>query len=454
MPPPPPPPPGPPPPPAMGSGDFVQPGKKEAESRGMLLSSIRQGTKLKKTVTCDRSAPIVDVGSSNKNNNNANDFSRTNGAPPGLAGLFAGGMPKLKSVGQRNFESQNNVTPLLPPNKKSIAPTPPVSRSERTNSAPLTMQVPHNTYPGTMKRPNDRGPAPQPPPLSNKPILSGNATLPRRFGPPLPNKPPVQANKPNIGPRPNPIGAKPTPPLKAPSLPAHPPNLRRPASMGEHDYRNGQLAKVNMFTSSTSQLNGSINNQQMIGAISPTQTNRNQLHHKQTAPLPPAALRMAAPPPPARTAGTIPRPPVARPPPPPVKAPNNVTITFGQSSLPHPPPLVPPALPGHNPMAPPPPPHRGPAVVSKLSVLPPPPPSSQPPPPPVRHASTRSSSCPPSRKASGDDFESKFYHKFKNMVELPPPEPYLNSQRQAPPLPPMPMMGLGSSLFARDESKC
>lgn len=61
MPGPPPPPPAapppmcPPPPPAF----TPSPSKSAGDSRGALLQSIRQGAKLKKTVTNDRSAPVV-----------------------------------------------------------------------------------------------------------------------------------------------------------------------------------------------------------------------------------------------------------------------------------------------------------------------------------------------------------------------------------------------------------
>ena len=113
---PPPPPPGPPAPPP-GLLPKASPGKlaskpaKGGGDRNALLSSIQKGTHLKKTVTNDRSAPIV--GANKNTNNSANSGSRggvsqnqcdnsSNGpAPgplPGIGGLFAGGMPTLKKT--------------------------------------------------------------------------------------------------------------------------------------------------------------------------------------------------------------------------------------------------------------------------------------------------------------------------------------------------------------------
>ena len=69
---PPPPPPGPPPPPAPTSGRGGKPTGKKAggggADRGALLSSIQKGKALKKTVTNDRSAPLVGGTLSRLNN--------------------------------------------------------------------------------------------------------------------------------------------------------------------------------------------------------------------------------------------------------------------------------------------------------------------------------------------------------------------------------------------------
>ena len=63
MPPPPPPPPAaPPPPPTLSQANTDKPklNRKEQKDRGVLLSQIHKGARLKKAVTNDRSAPVFD----------------------------------------------------------------------------------------------------------------------------------------------------------------------------------------------------------------------------------------------------------------------------------------------------------------------------------------------------------------------------------------------------------
>jgi WAS/WASL-interacting protein len=110
MPPPPPPPPGPPPPISLGLG----PPTKSASSgggapdRNALLKSIQQGKALKKTVTNDRSSPAV-LNAKPKPPESGSNGSGTGGGSgpssignstqprlPGIGGLFAEGIPRLK----------------------------------------------------------------------------------------------------------------------------------------------------------------------------------------------------------------------------------------------------------------------------------------------------------------------------------------------------------------------
>ncbi|ERL90599.1 hypothetical protein D910_07946 [Dendroctonus ponderosae] len=90
--------PGPPPPPPPGPPPFLG-GGSAPDGRGALLQSIRQGAKLKKTVTVDKSAPAIPSNNSSAPRNGLSSSPMPNGIP--LGGLFAGGMPKLKATGLR-----------------------------------------------------------------------------------------------------------------------------------------------------------------------------------------------------------------------------------------------------------------------------------------------------------------------------------------------------------------
>jgi hypothetical protein len=73
-----------------------------------LLKQIQAGQRLKKVDTNDRSAPAIDASNSKPSNGGhgppvVSAAGHSAGGPPQLAGLFAGGMPKLKPSGQNNL---------------------------------------------------------------------------------------------------------------------------------------------------------------------------------------------------------------------------------------------------------------------------------------------------------------------------------------------------------------
>ncbi|NWS90406.1 WIPF1 protein, partial [Toxostoma redivivum] len=113
-----PPPPAPPPPPTLALANTEKPSlsKSEQAGRNALLSDITKGKKLKKTVTNDRSAPILDKpkgsgggggggfggGGSGGGFGGGGGGGFGGGGPPGLGGLFQAGMPKLRCTASRD----------------------------------------------------------------------------------------------------------------------------------------------------------------------------------------------------------------------------------------------------------------------------------------------------------------------------------------------------------------
>ncbi|XP_063789498.1 WAS/WASL-interacting protein family member 1 isoform X2 [Pseudophryne corroboree] len=497
-------PPPPPPPPTFSQANVEKPSlsRSELSGRNALLSDIGKGRKLKKAVTNDRSGPILDKPKTSPGGGGGmggggrgmggggggmGGGSGGSGGPPSLGGLFQGGMPRLRPSGSRESESPGNRPPMLPPGGRMSTPrpftppgasprgpAPPIGRSAAPE--PLRNRMPppprnhfssrsENIPPSVPNTPRplpsslyNRGPppvpapnrqitptsapppisfnkghgfggnsrqsssAPQPAPSMYRPPLPQTPTRPIEERPPppptgnrpplsrdVPPPPPPQNNKPPVPntPRPNTLSQTPPLPPGRPGPPPLPPTPSTFDDMPRLPQRNSSLPSISSAP----------------------------------PPIPPPTRSTSGPPPP---------PSMDRPPPPFREPP-------GRSG-----PLPPPPPTNRNGFG-----HRGsvgsqsnsrPAMESPRSVSRPPPPPERPglgslPPPPHHSSSVRNGY----QDTSGEDeWEKRFlFHPFS---DLPPPEPYVPTnktypsklmrgesrsgssrrERGAPPLPPIP----------------
>ncbi|RIA84940.1 hypothetical protein C1645_831558 [Glomus cerebriforme] len=239
------PPPPPPPPPAAPAPPPPSTG------RNALLEDIQKGKKLKKSVTNDRSAPVIDgkkASVSSSSGGRARSSSASGGSnnvginattAPGIGGLFAGGIPKLKSRGGIDTGRENNnlATPPPLPGGRPRAPSD-GNRTSATVSIPQSkVEVPQyplrNTVPKIVgKTINSEIP---PPPLPNR-TTPNIPSLPSRtktsaVPPQIPNRTQTFNTTSSAPPLPsrNSKGAAPPLPPASKKVPPPPPN--KPSSL-------------------------------------------------------------------------------------------------------------------------------------------------------------------------------------------------------------------------------
>lgn len=464
VPPPPPPPPAPPPPPppatapAQSRTDPPKLQHSEGGGRSALLSDIQKGTRLKKVAQVnDRSAPVFDKPKVN----NVDDSGRSTGnssntagsAPPAvtpsLGGLFAGGFPVLKPVGQRDKRTHHNPVsrsgstaslkqPLWnPPSQgdgfRGSAPdlspshrplertssqskarpvssyTPPTSPSQTTHptfklsstppsSAPPPPPPPHQERPINKPPPLPTCPPPPPPPQMAKPtwlpVQSHSIPMPTTPPPPLPpSVPPSSLPDRSSG------VSYPPPPPPPPSVP--------PSSLPD---------RLSGFFYPPPPPPLSSHSNRSSGVFYPLPPSPGSFEMKDSPLGPP-------PPPPPLPASFACSHSSSAPPPLPQKAPPLPSPTYRPSVPPLPPSYPcnapsrrPPAVPrfaGAPRMAPPPaPPARSPNTELSSRI----------PPPPPLPVSAAPGSVRNGHLHSLDDFESKFH--FHPIEDFPPPEEF------------------------------
>ncbi|XP_060033669.1 WAS/WASL-interacting protein family member 1 isoform X2 [Erinaceus europaeus] len=372
-----PPPPAPPPPPTFALANTEKPSlnKSEQAGRNALLSDISKGKKLKKTVTNDRSAPILDKpkgagagggggGSSGGGGGGGGSGSFGGGGPPGLGGLFQAGMPKLRSTANRDNDSGGGRPPVLPPGGRS------------TSAKPFSPPGGPGRFP--VPSAGHRSGPPEPQRNRMPPLRPDVGSKPDCVPPPVPSTPrPIQSSLHNRGTPP--VPGVPRQPNPGPTPPPFPGN--RGAAFGGGSIRQSPSGSSSAFSNRP--------------PLPPTPSR--SLDDKPPPPPPPMGNRPAI----HREAFPLPPPQNSKPP---------VPSTPRPSSSQAPPPPPPPSRPGPPPLPPgssasdeiPRLPQRNLSLSSSAPLIPasgrsgplPPPPSERPP-PPVRDPPGRSGPLPP-----------------------------------------------------------
>ncbi|XP_053122968.1 WAS/WASL-interacting protein family member 1 [Hemicordylus capensis] len=373
-----PPPPAPPPPPTFAQANLEKPSlnRSEQAGRNALLSDISKGKKLKKAVTNDRSAPVIEKpkgsgggggggggGSSGFSGGGGSSGNYGGGGPPGLGGLFQSGMPKLRSANRDNDSSGSRAL-VFPPGGRA------------TSAKPFSPMGGVGRFPGSF--PGQRTAAPEPQRSRMPPPRPDTGSKPETGLPPVPNTPRPNpsslSNLYNRGPPPVPAASRQV------SLGITPPPFpgNRNAGFG------GPIRQSSPGSSPFSNRpplppTPSRSTEDKPPPPPPPTGNRPPLNREPSLPLPPPQNNKPPIP-------STPRPSSQVPPPPPPSRPG--------------PPLVPPTSSGNGEM--PRLPQRNVSLASSPPVLPgsgrsgplPPPPNERPP-PPVRDPPSRSGPLPP-----------------------------------------------------------